>query len=211
LEHKGQDDLDEIYNEAVILLSREDGADTKMAAELLMKAADDGHSASKRVLGLLYLDGNGVDRDPKKAYDLLSDAVVSMDPVAMYFLGRMYEGGIGVEQNDKEALFMFAFAAGMGIPAAGEDADRLMARIAERRERRLRSRPILNLEISEEEVEAVCCREMFDAVMSGEIEVSATFNGRELIMEIEDGVKEICKECPFCGKTAMRVSKNKIY
>jgi TPR repeat protein len=205
------DELDEAYNEAVILLTFGEEADMKRGAELLLKAADDGHAASKKALGFLYLDGRGVERDLKKAYELISEAAACLDPIAMYVLGRMYEGGLGVEQNDNEALFMFSFAAEMGIPGAEEDANRLTARVCERRERKLRSRPFMNLEISEDEVEAVCCKEMLDAVLSGEAGVSELSGSYELLRKNEDSVKTVCGECPFCGRKTERVPKNKIY
>jgi len=211
VDDKEYEDSDDIYNEGILLLQRRDDADLKKAVELLSGACSLGHIPAKRVVGLLYLDGIGVEQDLRKAYDLISEAAAHLDPFAMYALGKMYEGGVGVEQNDREALYMFAFASEMGIPEAREDAERISARIAERRDRRLRSRPILNLEISDIDIEAVCCRKMFDAVMKGDIEVAERRNGTELIREGEDGFEVICSECPFCGKPVKRVSKNKIY
>lgn len=204
-------DPDEMYNDGVQLLRGDDEAGLKKAAELLLKASSMGHLASKRVIGLLYLDGKGVEKDLKKAYELISEAAVSLDPVSMYVLGKMYEGGVGVEQNDREALYMFAFAAEMGIPGAEEDAERIANRLSERRNRKLRSRPILNLEISDEDIEAVCCKEMFDAATSGTIRVVDTYQGPELVKEDENEVEIVYKECPFCGKKIRKVSKNKIY
>jgi len=202
-------DLDEMYDEAVMILN--EGGDMKKAAELLIKASEDGHLASRRTLGFLYLDGRGVDRDLEKAYELISEAATSLDPVAMYVLGKMYEGGLGVEQNDREALYMFAFAAEMGIPGAEEDAERLIARMSERISRKLRSRPILNLEISDIEIEAVCCKQMLDSALNGTIRIMDTYMGPELVMEDDKGIEVIRKECPFCGKKAKKVSCDKIY
>jgi TPR repeat protein len=205
------DDPDEAYNEAVRLLNEGGDLNNKKAAELLLKNIEGEHPASKRVIGFLYLDGRGVERDLNKAYDLISEAAANLDPLAMYVLGGMYEGGRGVEQSDKEALYMFAFAAEFGIPGAAEDADRIMARISERRGRKLRSRPILNLEISDDDVEAVCCKEMYDAVMGGTIGLIDTYKGPELVTNDEKGVEVICELCPFCGQKPKRVSKDKIY
>ena len=81
----------------------------------------------------------------------------------------------------------------------------------ERRGRKLRARPILNLEISDEDVEAVCCRQMLDSVIGGTIGVFATYNGTEFLIENEEEVKVVCEECPFCGKKPKKVSKYKIY
>ena len=200
-----------MYNEAVRLLSEGGDDNNKKAAELLQKNIVNDHLASKRVIGFLYLDGRGVEQDLKKAYDLISEAAACLDPIAMYVLGGMYEGGRGVEQSDKEALYMFAFAAEMGIPGAAEDADRVMSRISERRSRKLRSRPILKLEISDDDVEAVCCKKMFDAVMDGTIGLIDTYKGPELVTNDEKGHEVICHECPFCGQKPRKVSKDKIY
>ena len=204
------DDPDDMFNESVILLGGEDG-DIGKAIELLQKAGSLGHIPSKRLMGILYLDGKGVEKDLAKAYEMLSEAMVALDPVAIYVLGKMYEGGLGVEQDDREALYMFAFSAEMGFPGAEEDAERVSARIRERRSRKLRSRPVLNLEISDVEVEAACCKPMLDAAMNGDIRVIETYKGPELVKDDERGDEVICTECPFCGKKIRRVSQNKIY
>jgi len=206
-----ENDLNGMYMEGLTLLYEGKDDDLKKAAELFLKASSMGHLPAKRTIGFMYLDGKGVERDLEKAYEFISEVAVSMDPLSMYMLGRMYEGGLGVEQDDREALRMFASAAEMGIPEAVEDADRVAARLTEKRNRKLRSRPILNLEISDVDVEAVCCKAMFDSVTRGDIEVVDTYKGPELIREDEDGIEVICSECPFCGKKVKRVSKNKIY
>ena len=211
MEDENVNEPDEMYREAIILLEKGGDDDLKRAAELLFKASSKGHIPSKRAVGFIYLDGKGVERDLEKAYQLISEGAASLDPLSLYMLGRMYEGGLGVEQDDRGALRMFASAAEMGIEEAEEDAERVAARITERRNRKLRSRPILNLEISDADVEAVCCKEMYDSVMRGEIDVVETYKGPELVKEDENGIEDICYECPFCGKKVKRVSKNKIY
>ncbi|MCL2149105.1 MAG: sel1 repeat family protein [Methanomassiliicoccaceae archaeon] len=207
---RGYVDPDEMYDAAVAILNGE-GGDLGEAARLLAEASGDGHLPSKRVLGFLYLDGRGVERDLGRAYELISEAATSLDPLAMYALGRMYEAGLGVEQSDKEALYMFAIAAEMGIPPAREDAERIMARLMERIGRKLRSRPILNLDVSDEEIEAVCCKAMLDAALSGGARVMDTYRGPELVCEGEDGAEAVCSACPFCGKRARKVPHDKIY
>jgi len=211
MEKKEYDDPDDMFSESVRILSNETDSEIDKAVELLQKAGSMGHIPSKRVMGILYLDGRGVVKDLAKAYELFSEAMVALDPVAVYLLGKMYEGGLGVEQDDREALYMFAFAAEMGFPGAAEDADRVSSRIKERRCRKLRSRPVLNLDISDVEVEAACCKPMLDAAMNGEIKVIETYKGAELVKEDENGDDVICNECPFCGKKVRRVSQNKIY
>ncbi len=203
-------DPDEMYSEGLELLNKGEEADIIAAAELFRKAGEHDHVGAKRTLGMLYLEGVAIERDLEKAYSLIAEASVAMDPFAMYTLGRMYEGGIGVEQNDREALYMFASVAEMGIPGAEADAERIMRRIKERMVRKLRARPILNLEISDVEVEAVCCKKMMDAVMEGTIEVMDTYKGPDLVIDDEDRLTFLT-ECPFCGSKPKRVSKDKIY
>jgi len=211
MEEREFSDPDDMYNEAILLLSEGGDAELKRAAELLLRACEDDHLPSKRAIGFLYLDGRGVERDLDKAYELISEAAAVLDPVAMYILGQMYERGLGVEASDREALFYYAFSAEMGIPGAEESADRIYNKLAERRSRRLRSRPILNLEISDQDVEAVCCKKMFDAVLNGQVRVVDTYQGPELVSDDENGFEVICTACPFCGKAVKRVPVNKIY
>ena len=205
----------EMYLEGMLLLNKENdddrGASIKKAVELFKKAGEMGHLPSKRAMGFLYLNGTGVEKDIEKAYELISEAAMSMDPLAMYALGNMYERGLGVEQDDREALRLFSFAAEMGLQEAIEDAERLGSLMAERRSRKLRSRPILNLEISDVDVEAACCKKMYDSVLEGIIEVVETYKGPELVGVDENEFEVIYKECPFCGKPVIKVSRNKIY
>lgn len=160
---------------------------------------------------MLYLNGIGVDKDVKKAHSLFSEASLMLDPHSMYNLGIMYERGIGVEPDDHEALRLLAFAANLGYPGAEEDADRLERIITANRCRRLKSRPVLNLEISDIEVEAACCKQMLDAAMEGSIAVVETYKGPGLVGDDDDGFEIIYNECPFCGKGVKIVPRDKIY
>jgi TPR repeat protein len=211
VEEENDTGLDEIFNEGIMYLSSGNDADLKRAAELMMKASNNKHAAARRTIGFMYYYGRGVETDYKKAYEYISEAVVSLDPIAMYILGKMYEGGLGVEQSDREALNMFAFAVEMGIPGAEVDAKRIVGRIMERRERKLRSRPILDLEISDIDIEAVCCKKMFDSIMNDKIGLVDTYMGPELVMKDDDDMGVVIHACPFCGKHAKKVTVEKIY
>ncbi len=206
------EDQDSIYVEGIAFLNGDGrGKDIKKAVQLFEKAAAQGHIPSKRELGILFLNGKDVEKDVDRAYELLSEAALSLDPHAMYNLGIMYERGIGIESDDHEALRLFAFAANMGYPGAEEDADRVESQINENRTKRLKARPVLNLEISDIEIEAACCKKMLDAAMDNEIAVVETYKGPELVGLDEDGFEVIYDKCPFCGKDVRRVSRNKIY
>jgi TPR repeat protein len=197
MDNNERNDPDELYDEGVRLVNSGDDADLEKAAELFKEAVATGHVSSKRALGIMYLEGKGVPQDHRRAYELISDAVDDFDPFAAYVLGQMYEGGLGVEQSDKEALPMFAFAAEMGILEAETDAYRVMERIVEKRNRKLRSRPILNLEVSDADIEAACCKPMFDSVINGDIRFVDTYKGPELVREDENGMEVIRDACPL--------------
>lgn len=206
------EDPDIFYREGISYLNGEGrGKDEKKAAELFRSASNMDHTPSKRELGVLYLNGIGVEKDLKEAHKLFTEASLALDPYAMYNLGLMYERGMGVEPNDHEALRLFAFAANLGYPGAEDDADRVERIITENRCRRLKSRPVLNLDVSDIEVEAACCKKMLDAAMEGTISVVDTFQGPELVGEDENGFEIIYKKCPFCGKEVRKVSRDKIY
>ena len=184
--------------------------DPVKGAEYLTESSDMGYLPASRELGLLYLTGTGVNKDPVKAYELIKTAADNMDPAAIYHLGRMYEHGEGVEKDLYEAFRLMAFAAGMGLDGASADADRLESLIDEQRIKNLNARPILNLDISDVDIEAVCCRKMMNAVSAKDVYVLDTYMGPELIRFTEDEEVPITK-CPFCGKKARRVLRNKIY
>ena len=184
--------------------------DPGAGAVCLRQAADRGSLAAKRDLGIAYLNGLGVERDPGKAYPLIKEASDSADPNAMYRLALMYEAGEGVPQDLYEALKLMAFAVGSGLSGASEDADRIEAEIDSRREARLRARPLLNLEVSDVDVEAACCGGMMGAVLSGSCFVEDTYKGPMLIFCGDSGGEPIT-ECPFCGKRARRVERGKKY
>lgn len=185
--------------------------DYAKAAEWFAKAAENGSLAAKRELGILYLRGDGVKADAGKAYPLISAAAKALDPNAMYHLALMYEKGIGVQQDLYEAIKLLAYAASIDYPGAEMDADRVYEIIAEKRNRNLRARPLLNLEISDVDVMAACCKPMLEDMLSEKTAVVDSFEGSHLVGEDEDGNEITLEKCPHCGKAIKKVSRNKIY
>jgi len=181
------------------------------AADCFKISSKSGHIPSIRELGLMYLKGDGIEKDLSKAYDLLSEASGSMDPESTYSLALMYEKGWGVEQDLYEALRLFAFSANMNFAEAEIDADRVEDMIRSERNRRLRSRPILNLDISDVDIEAACCKELLDNAIDETIYVIDTYQGPEMVSEDESGFEIIHGKCPFCGKKIRRVKRNREY
>ena len=185
--------------------------DSREGAKYLQIASDQGYIPAKRDLATLYLNGDGVPLDAKKAYVLMKEAADAVDPAALYRLALMYEKGLGVEKDLYEALKLMAYAAGTEYEGAEEDADRIEGIIDTNRAKRLRSRPVLNLEVSDVDVEAACCKKMLDAMLAGDIYVAETFEGPELLTMDEDGIETAITKCPFCGKPARRVARDKQY
>lgn len=185
--------------------------DMKKAAEWFQKAIDHGSLAAKRELGIMYLTGEGVVVDAAKAYSLLQAAAYAMDPNAMYHLALMYEKGIGVKKDLYEAIKLLAYAASVDYPGADMDADRIYAEIVKERNRGLKSRPLLHLEISEVDVMAACCKPMLEDMLNENTVVMDTYEGPQLIGEDGDGNEVALTKCPHCGKPVKRVPRDKKY
>lgn len=183
--------------------------DSREGAKYLQLAADKGYIPAKRDLATLYLNGDGVPPDAKKGYALMKEAADAVDPAALYCLALMYEKGLGVEKDLYEALKLMAYAAGAEYEGAEADADRIEALIDADRAARLKSRPVLNLEVSDVDVEAACCKKMLDGMLNGDFYVADTFEGPELLTMDEAGFETAITKCPFCGKPAKRVARDK--
>lgn len=185
--------------------------DAAEAAKYMKIAADDGYMPAIRDLGVMYVNGDGIEKDPVKGFQLLKQAVEAMDPRAMYHLALLYRYGVGTEKDLYEALRLMGFAAGMKVTGAEQDAEDIEAEIDELRKKNLSARPILKLEISDKDIEACCCRKMFDAALSREVYHVDSYKGPVLAQEDENGDEVILKACPFCGAEITIVSRDKVY
>ncbi len=185
--------------------------DYEQGAKYMKIAADDGYMPAIRDLGILYVNGSGVEKDPKKGFDLLMQAVKDMDPRAMYHVAVMYWHGIAVEKDLYEALRLMGFAAGMKIQGADEDAEKIEAEIDEMRVKKLNARPILKLEISDVDIEACCCRDMYNAAISRDVYLVESYKGPVLMQEDEKGEEVLLPKCPFCGAEPIKVPRDKVY
>ena len=65
-------------------------------------------------LGIMYGNGQGVDKDKKRAVKLFTLATDQGHATAQYNLGIMYYNGRGVDQDDKRAVELFTLAADQG-------------------------------------------------------------------------------------------------
>jgi TPR repeat protein len=75
---------------------------------------------SQFALGLMYVDGQGVDKDPATAAQWFLKAAHQDHLEAQYRLGEMYQNGIGVESNTREAKMWLSKAAGKGLQKASK-------------------------------------------------------------------------------------------
>ena len=73
-----------------------------------------GNAESQRQLGVMYLKGAGVAKDPGKAAEWLHQAAEQGEAEAQAFLGMMYATGTGVPRDEIEGLAWFNLAAGSG-------------------------------------------------------------------------------------------------
>lgn|GEM_PF-5925713 len=71
-----------------------------------------------RVLGSLYENGQGVERDPEKAFELTELAAQQGDADAQNHLGWMLQTGVGVEVDGEEAVQWYLLAEKKGNPTA---------------------------------------------------------------------------------------------
>ena len=88
--------------------------DYAKAFEFFSKASEGGLLDAQGNLGVLYINGQGVQKDPAKAAALFKDGAERKNPLCMYFYAMCLEGGIGVEKNKKEADAMYRAAAKLG-------------------------------------------------------------------------------------------------
>jgi hypothetical protein len=87
--------------------------DYARAAKFLARVAKDDVRA-QFALGILYLSGQGVERDEERGANWIKRAANNDLPAAQTVLGSLYTGGRGVEQSDSEASRWFRRAAAWG-------------------------------------------------------------------------------------------------
>jgi TPR repeat protein len=95
--------------------------DEKQAAKLvaeplpaIRKLAEAGDADAMALLGALYADGLGVEKDDEEAVAWYEKAAKKGDPYAMVSLGLRYANGLGVPENQGQAAVWLARAADKG-------------------------------------------------------------------------------------------------
>jgi TPR repeat protein len=78
-------------------------------------------------LGRMYYNGDGVQKDEKKAFELWQKAADQRHARAQFYLGLMYEEGWGVQQDDRKAIEWYQKAADQGDAVAKFNLGRMYA------------------------------------------------------------------------------------
>lgn len=79
-----------------------------------LKAAESGDTEGMRLVGICYLNGTGVGKDEKKAWEWFGKSASAGNAEAQYDLGCLYRDGQGVRQNFTESAYWFRRAARNG-------------------------------------------------------------------------------------------------
>lgn len=93
------------------------------AAEYFSKAVELKNAEAARLLGMLYADGNGVDKQPEKAVELYSSASEWGDSLATYLLAGCYENGVGTKADLTKSVMLYEKCAQSYPEAYGKLAD----------------------------------------------------------------------------------------
>ena len=90
-------------------------------------AAGDGDAMAKTELGVLYVEGIGVNEDIATAYKLWSESARQGYAPAQFNLALVYARGYGIEQNIEIAHMWLLLSAGGGYADAEAALDQLTA------------------------------------------------------------------------------------
>ncbi|MDR0538004.1 MAG: sel1 repeat family protein [Tannerellaceae bacterium] len=72
---------------------------TTEAVKWARRAAENGSEIAQALLGVYYMNGEGVPKNPRKSIEWMTKAAEQGNTVAEYYLGCFYEDGTGVEIN----------------------------------------------------------------------------------------------------------------
>jgi hypothetical protein len=88
------------------------------AYPILLKAAEGHSSLAQQTVGLMYVNGDGVERDYIKAAHWFARASGADYPPALYDLGAIYRNGEGVAVDVNTAIYFYTKSANFGYPMA---------------------------------------------------------------------------------------------
>lgn len=92
--------------------------DKAAAAQLFLKACDDGNMNGCCNVATMYIAGKGVRQDKEKAEELFLKACDGGNTKGCYYLGAMYGAGDGVSQSNSRAKEYFGKACDGGFNVA---------------------------------------------------------------------------------------------
>ena len=92
--------------------------DYPAAFKIMRKAAEDGNIKAINNVGLMYVNGEGIEQDDKAAFEWFFRAANKNNADAQYNLAFMYWTGRSVEQNTAEAMKWYHKAAEQGFADA---------------------------------------------------------------------------------------------
>jgi len=98
--------------------------DYSVAVGPLEEMANSGLPEAQSLLGRLYAEGNGLERDFLASMELFRSAAAQGDADGLYYLGYSYLHGSGVEVDRMQALAYFILAADRGHVLARAERDR---------------------------------------------------------------------------------------
>lgn len=93
------------YRKACDKGSRQGCLSIMSALDYFKKLADEGSEEDQHRLGVMYLEGDGVDRNYEKAFTYLLKAAEQGNANAQAVVGWMYSEGKGVSLDEEESLF----------------------------------------------------------------------------------------------------------
>ena len=99
-----------IFDQALAAYQKQEYA---AAWPLFRQAAAQGFFKADRYIGLMYLNGNGTDKNPQQAFAAFVRAS-EKDITGQYWLGYCHEHGIGTEQNMAQAVYWYQKSAQRG-------------------------------------------------------------------------------------------------
>jgi len=116
------------YKLAKILLETTKDNEHKKSLKLLHEAARDGVADAQLDLGVMYLQGDKVDKNIRIGLEYIQKAAVRRSTLAQYNLGVVYARGIGVEQDFDKAHYWLQFAVKQGHKQAQKLLDEIDSR-----------------------------------------------------------------------------------
>ena len=123
--HNG-DGVEQDHTKAFLLIDKasERGSEAatamleRMPTDYIIPVAEIGNPAAQLLLGTRYMNGIGINRDFKRAYELYLASAQQGYAGAQYNLGMMYHNGIGRRHDYHEARKWYEMAAQQGHPGA---------------------------------------------------------------------------------------------